>query len=293
MEDSLSFAEILDGHMRRVKLGSHCLGKESGIPKQTIEGWLRGKRPRDWKIACKIAHTLGLDQPDVDTFLAAAGHPPVAILARRAQSEQDYTLLSRWVERAQPQAEPEVSLAATALPQPQQPVPSRAAGLGWQLGQGRYLRPQALIGALLVGVAALVLMVSEVGRRREAVAPPTAITDQPNNTDIESVQFDYDPTYSQGSLRLYLCVKSRYARIRSEELAPNPRLLVDHLYRADQGCAFKYPVIALMVGDVEEVAIGTGDSTDITSMRVYRIARTERGLQGGFMRQEQRSAAQP
>src|SRR5262245_52670545 len=113
MSDSPTFAEILDGYMRRMKLGAHRLGKETGVPKQTIEGWLRGKRPRDWKMACQIAQTLGLSSSEIDAFLPAAGQPPVESLVLRDQCEQDISLLERWVGDT---AEQERRVGSLAIP---------------------------------------------------------------------------------------------------------------------------------------------------------------------------------
>lgn len=296
MSDSPTFAEILDGYMRRMKLGAHRLGKETGVPKQTIEGWLRGKKPRDWKMACQIAQTLGLSSSEIDAFLTAAGQPSVESLVWRAQCEQDMSLLARWVGETLEQEQGVGNLdmrtsrsAATgqeaadprdmAGARPDiaaQAEPSRRARLA-----GPWVMPGAVVATLTTLILIGLLLVVVLGRTPPA---PASIVDTPND-NIASVQFDYDPAYYQGSLRLRLCVKSEYARIKSEEIAPNPRILVDQIFHVERECEFKYPVIALMIGDIEEISIGAGETAEIETMRLYRITRTKQGLEGGFVRE--------
>ena len=88
-------------HIMAGKIGAQKLGHLTGIPKTTIDSWLAGtgRRPRDWRSLLSIAQVLLLSRTEVDALLAAAGHVPVAELARRlGRDHPDRACLRRWLD---------------------------------------------------------------------------------------------------------------------------------------------------------------------------------------------------
>jgi formylglycine-generating enzyme len=124
MEQQPSFATLLANHMRTMKMGAQTLGKEANIPKQTIEGWLDGKRPRDWRSVCKIARSLGLCRAQLDVLLLTAGHPSVDRLVHRCLGEHDSTLLKQWMDQEERQPDTAMPLGTAGKPaEPEVPIP--------------------------------------------------------------------------------------------------------------------------------------------------------------------------
>jgi hypothetical protein len=134
----------------------------------------------------------------------------------------------------------------------------------------------------IVGSAILLWLRQPESHRGPGFDP--AIVDRPGG-QLSLVQFDYTP--ANRGLRLYLCVEAKYYRLKSEELHPRPRMLVDRVYDVTDKCGYKYPVVELNVDDVEEVSIGVSDDKEnFKTLRVYRITRTADGIEGGFVRDE-------
>jgi transcriptional regulator with XRE-family HTH domain len=163
-----------------------------------------------------------------------------------------------------------------------------------------------LIGAPERVMAAAQAHVPQVATESaRAVRPPkapntlsvlTPIVDRPGGA-IQLVQFDYDSTHGDGSLRLYLCVQAMHYRLWSRQWEPQTarRVLWDQVYDTDRECFFRYPSIMLEKGDVIDVGVGVGDTRQAAShlLHIYRIKWTGRGIDLKGICDPGRASAQP
>ena len=106
-------------------------------------------------------------------------------------------------------------------------------------------------------------------------------TDSEVGPYITKLDFDFEPSHGNGSLRIFFCSNSRYYRLKSTEISPFPRLLNEETQEMAEPCPKLHPVTRFMVNDVEEVCLGTGNTPEETHLvvRCYRIKRTFRDFE--------------
>src|SRR5689334_21147051 len=98
-----TLSALIEDAMRRARVGSQTLSKLTGIPRTSIDNWRDGsaQRPKHWRPLLQIAQALALSLAEVDALLAAASHPPLAMLiATVPQEHPDRRYLQPWLEPA-------------------------------------------------------------------------------------------------------------------------------------------------------------------------------------------------
>ncbi len=112
-------ADVLGEFVNRSGYTPGQLAKLSGIPKPTIVNWLVGRvrRPRLPDDLLRLAAVLHLSQPEVDSLLLAAEHPPLTDLAANAAQASDAqlsALVANWLEARRETAAYHVPFQVTA-----------------------------------------------------------------------------------------------------------------------------------------------------------------------------------
>jgi hypothetical protein len=263
------------------------VGKNESLTLQTISNWENNKtkirvdnRPLLTAIVAVVLLYKGLASiEDANQLLAFGGYAPL--------SDEEQTNILEWIRTQNQDIQLEVPTAEIETPQrtdvavvadePQlTTVPTESAGAVQRRNRRRRL--------FLLSAAVILLVLLGAGiywATREPIPVNTTIVDRPGG-QLSQVQFDLT---TSNNLRLYLCVQAKWYRLKSEEITPNPRMLVDRTYQVTDECGYKIPVTNLQIGDVEEVSIGVADTQKILTMRLYRITRTEQGIEGGFIRE--------
>ncbi len=85
-----TFGEALRGFFRKNYFKPDQVAKSTGIPKDTILNWLKGRvtKPRSWKDVVTLAGALHLDEDDANQLLSAATYPAIAELRKSASSDE-------------------------------------------------------------------------------------------------------------------------------------------------------------------------------------------------------------
>lgn len=96
MNTRFEFTDLLNEYVKRENRRPSQLASLTGIPKRSIENWLKGhsRRARDWHDVVKLAKALNLSPAETDKLLGAAGHPTIEALWDAADAE-DIKVLER------------------------------------------------------------------------------------------------------------------------------------------------------------------------------------------------------
>lgn len=97
-----TFANVLGKYLHRSRSSVNRLALLSGVPQRTIANWLDGQvqKPHQWQPLLSVALALYLTEPETEELLKAAKQPALNDLRRRAASESDLALLSRFYARS-------------------------------------------------------------------------------------------------------------------------------------------------------------------------------------------------
>jgi formylglycine-generating enzyme required for sulfatase activity len=92
-----TFDEVLRGFFQKNFIKPDQVAKSTGIPKDTILNWLKGrvKQPRSWQDVVKLAAALHLDEDQANELLASANYPTIGKLWKTA-SAVDQNLFAPW-----------------------------------------------------------------------------------------------------------------------------------------------------------------------------------------------------
>ena len=125
-----TFAEVLRGFFHKNYLKPDQAARSTGIPKDTILNWLKGrvKQPRSWQDVVKLAWALHLDEDQVNELLASAHYPAIAEL-RKTASAADQALFAPWKKGPAYARQQEVELMDEETPLAGKWFPAPANGL--------------------------------------------------------------------------------------------------------------------------------------------------------------------
>jgi hypothetical protein len=186
MEEQNTFADLLRKHMEEMGWGPDQLENQSGVPKQTIVGWLaKGRTPRSGEDVLKIAARLGLKASEVNNLLLSARKPPLERLVTTYHDDPaKQQLLAPWIDEVNRRSEAEQAvtvasdLEASAEGQPPEAQPTTRR-LPWL----RFAIPGAVM--VVVMIAALLIYT----RNADAV-PPQQAENPGSNANIPTIMPD-------------------------------------------------------------------------------------------------------
>jgi hypothetical protein len=226
MEEQNTFADLLRKHMEEMGWGPDQLENQSGVPKQTIVGWLaKGRTPRSGEDVLKIAARLGLKAREVDNLLLSARKPPLERLVMTYHDDPaKQQLLAPWIDEVNRRSEAEE--AATVVSGPEAPAEEQPPEVQPATRRLPWLR-FAIPGGVMVVVMIAALLIYT---RNAAAVPPQQAQNPGFNANILAVM--PDETWTTVISKTFDTGGSNWATgTESDQYGEVSRVIADGQYR--------------------------------------------------------------